>query len=131
MFDLILQYCFPDIEMVMNIIGAAAPRLKARLDLMYDSEVCEDGDGRLFSSLHETLLPLCSISRSVFQQLHGSRTKQSKRPKAPAAASMKISGKVGGQVTGVDLCHLLLLLFFLLFDLLDKEIGDYNESHET
>jgi hypothetical protein len=50
---------------------------------------------------------------------------------AGAAASMKISGQVGGQVTGVDLRHLLLLLPFLLFDLLDKEIEDYNESHGT
>ena len=38
--------------MVMNIIGAAATRLKARLDLIY--EVREDGDGRVFSGLHET-----------------------------------------------------------------------------
>jgi hypothetical protein len=46
---------------------------------------------------------------------------------------MKISGKVGGQVTGVDLRHLLLLLPFLLFDILEnlKEIDDYNESHIT
>jgi hypothetical protein len=44
---------------------------------------------------------------------------------------MKISGKVGGRITGVDLRHFLLLPLFLLFDLLDKEIGDYNESHGT
>ena len=119
----------------MNIIGSAATLLKALLDLIY--EIREDGDGRVFSGLHETLLPLSSMSRSVFQQLRGSRTKRSKRPKganvnpAGAAASMKISGQVGGQVTGVDLRHLLLLLPFLLFDLLDKEIEDYNESHGT
>jgi hypothetical protein len=138
MFVLILpvtDIAFPDIEVVMNIIGSAATRLKARLDLIY--EIREDGDGRVFSGLHETLLPLSSMSRSVFQQLRGSRTKRSKRPKganvnpAGAAASMKISGQVGGQVTGVDLRHLLLLLPFLLFDLLDKEIEDYNESHGT
>ena len=102
MFDLILpvtNIAFPDIEVVMNIIGSAATRLKARLDLIY--EIREDGDGRVFSGLHETLLPLSSMSRSVFQQLRGSRTKRSKRPKnanvnpAGAAASMKISGKVG------------------------------------
>ena len=121
--------------MVMNIVGSAATRLKARLDLIY--EVRKDRDGRIFSGLHETLLPLSSMTRSVFQQLRGSRTKRSKRPRgaradpAGAAASMKISGHVGGQVTGVDLRHLLLLLPFLLFDLLDKEIGDYNTSHGT
>ncbi len=96
--------------MVMNIIGSAATRLKARLDPIY--EVREDWDGRLFSALHETLLPLFSISRSVFQQLRGSRTKRSIRPKganadpAGAAGFVKISGKVGGQVTVVDLRHL-------------------------
>ena len=67
MFDFILpvtDIAFPDIEMVMNIISSAATRLKARLDLIY--EVCEDRDGRLVSGLYETLLPLFSMSRSVF-----------------------------------------------------------------
>ena len=102
------------------------------LDLIY--EVCKDGDGKVYSGLHETLLSLSSMSRSIFQQLRGSRTKRTKRPKgasadpAGAAASLKISGKVGGQITGTDLRHILLLLPFLLFDLLDQEIGDYNAS---
>jgi hypothetical protein len=80
MFVLILpvtDIAFPDIEVVMNIIGSAATRLKALLDLIY--EIRDDGDGRLFSGLHETLLPLSSMSRSVFQQLRGPRTKRSKR----------------------------------------------------
>ena len=103
MYDLILpvtDIAFPDFERVMNIIGSAATRLKARLDLIY--EVRKDGDGKVFSGLHETLLPLSSMSRSIFQQLRGSRTKRTKRPKgasadpAGAAASLKISGKVGG-----------------------------------
>ena len=107
----------PDIKMVMNIICSAATCLKARLDLIY--EVRKDGDGRTFSGLHETLLPISSMTRSVFQQLRGSRTKRSKRPKganadpAGAAVSMKISGQVGGQITGMDLRYLLLLLPFL------------------
>ncbi len=43
--------CFPpDIEMVMNIIGSAATRLKARLDLIY--EILKDGDGKTFRGLH-------------------------------------------------------------------------------
>jgi hypothetical protein len=95
MFVLILpvtDIAFPDIEVVMNIIGSAATRLKARLDLIY--EIREDGDGRVFSGLHETLLPLSSMSRSVFQQLRGSRTKRSKRPKGanvnPAGAAASI-----------------------------------------
>ena len=107
--------------MVMNIVGSAATRLKARLDLIY--EVRKDRDGRIFSGLHETLLPLSSMTRSVFQQLRGTRTKRSKRPKganadpAGAAMLMKISGQVGGQITGMDLQHLLLLLpfFYLTF----------------
>ena len=52
MYDLILpvtDIAFPDIEMVMNIIGSAATRLKARLDLIY--EVRKDGDGKVFSGL--------------------------------------------------------------------------------
>jgi hypothetical protein len=39
LFDLILpvtNIAFPDIEVVMNIIGSAATRLKARLDLIYE-----------------------------------------------------------------------------------------------
>ena len=62
MYDLILpvtDIAFPDIEMVMNIIGSAATRLKARLDLIY--EVRKDGDGKVFRGLHETLLPLSSM----------------------------------------------------------------------
>ena len=39
--------------------------------------------------------------------------------------------KLGVRVTGVDLRHLLLLLPFLLFDLLDTEIGNYNAAHGT
>ena len=112
----VTDIAFPDTKIVM-IIGSAATRLKARLDLIY--EIREDGDGRVFSGLHKTLLPLSSMSRSVFQQLRGSRTKLSKRPMganadpAGAAASMKISGKLGGQITGVDLRHFLLFLPFL------------------
>jgi hypothetical protein len=43
----------------------------------------------------------------------------------------QLSGKVGAHSTGVDLRHLLLLLPFLLFDLLDTEIEHYNVQHET
>ena len=117
----------------MNIVGAAAARLKKRLDMIYD--VQSDVDGRSFSGLHDTLLPMSSKTRSIFQQLRQSKSrgKQSKRPASNDAAqqSGKMAGKILGSITGVDLRHLLLLLPFLLFDLLDEEINTYNEMHGT
>lgn len=42
-----------------------------------------------------------------------------------------MSGKILGKITGVDLRHLLLLLPFLLFDLLDDEIQHFNQINGT
>jgi hypothetical protein len=42
-----------------------------------------------------------------------------------------MSGKILGSITGIDLRHLLLLLPFLLFDLLDEEIKSYNQQYGT
>jgi hypothetical protein len=42
-----------------------------------------------------------------------------------------MSGKIPCVITGNDLRHLLLLLPFLLFDLLDDEIQDYNQKNGT
>ena len=119
----------------MNMIGAAAARLKERLDMNYGIE--SDDNGRLFSGLHNTLLPMASKTRSIFQQLRNSkkyRKKQKKSDISPAdagASAAKMSGQVHGAITGVDLRHLLLLLPFLLFDLLDDEIKNFNENHGT
>ena len=119
----------------MNMIGAAAARLKKRLDMNYGIE--SDDTGRLFSGLHNTLLPMASKARSIFQQLRSSKKRGKKEKKSgnldagASAASAKMSGQVHGAITGVDLRHLLLLLPFLLFDLLDDEIKNFNENHGT
>jgi hypothetical protein len=42
-----------------------------------------------------------------------------------------MSGKIQGEITKVDLQHLLLLLSFLLFDLLDDDIKSYNQNNGT
>ena len=125
----------------MNMIGAAAARLKERLDMNYGIE--SDDTGRLFSGLHNTLLPMASKTRSIFQQLRSSKRRGKKEKKsgnsdaeasaasAAGARAAKMSGQVHGAITGVDLRHLLLLLPFLLFDLLDDEIKNFNENHGT
>ncbi len=43
----------------------------------------------------------------------------------------KISGQVLGTVTGADLRHLLLLLPFWLFDLMDDVINAYNTANNA
>ena len=124
---------FTELERVMHIIGAAAAKLKTRLDMIY--EVGLDASGRKFSGLHDTLLPMATKTRSIFQQLSGSKSKSSKRQKESDASGARkhasMSGKILGSITGVDLRHLLLLLPFLLFDLLDEEIKSYNQQYGT
>ena len=53
-----------EIENVMSMIGFAASRLKGRLDMMYGYQL--DDHGRNVVGLHETVLPLCLVARSVF-----------------------------------------------------------------
>ena len=118
----------PDIESVLNIVGAAATALKARLDLIYATKT--DAYGRQFSGLHETVLPLYGAARSIFQQLRSSNSKKSRTQRLDAATH-KINGKPSGRITGTDMRHLLLLLPFLLFDLLYSEITAYNERMNT
>jgi hypothetical protein len=113
------------------MIGAAAAKLKKRLDMIY--EVRSVSDGRIFSGLHDTLLPLASKTRTIFQQLRRSKktkanTKRSK-DSDDAGKEGSMGGKILGSITGVDLRHLLLVLPFLLFDLLDDEINSYNEKN--
>ena len=89
-----------------------------------------DDHGRKFIGLHETVLPLCSVARSIFQQLRGPTAKKSKQP-AVAGAAPKINGRPNGRITGVDMRHLLLLLPFLLFDLLEDEIEQHYATNGT
>jgi hypothetical protein len=118
----------PAIENVMNMIGLAAALLKARLDMIYSTKI--DSYGRRFSGLHETVLPMCSAARSIFQQLRNSDSKKSKKKKSDDTPH-KINGKVGGRITGVDMRHLMLLLQFLLFELLYDEITSFNTRNHT
>lgn len=113
---------------MMRMIGYAATKCKERLDMIYGDRL--DDDGRRFIGLHETVMPLCSVARSIFQQLRGSTAKKSKQPAAPGTAP-KINGRPNGRITGVDMRHLLLLLPFLLFDLLEDEIEQYNATNGT
>ena len=117
-----------EIENVMKMIDFAATRLKGRLDMIYGSRL--DDHGRRFIGLHDTVLPLCSVARSVFQQLRGSTAEKSKQP-AVAGAAPKISSRPNGRITGVDIRHLLLPLPFLLFDLLEDEIEQHNATNGT
>ena len=98
-----------ELERVMHIIGAAAAKLKKRLDMIY--EVGLDASGRKFSGLHDTLLPMATKTRSIFQQLSGSKSKSSKRQQESDASAAKkqasMSGKILGSITGCDLRHLL------------------------
>ncbi len=122
-----------ELERVMNIVGAAAAKIKKRLDMIYARR--SGADGRKFSGLHDTLLPMASKTRSIFQQLRGSNKSKisTKRLQGSDAAGKEgsMSGKIMGVITGVDLRHLLLLLPFLLFDLLDDEIQTYNLRNGT
>ena len=70
---------------------------------------------------------LYSVARSVFQQLRGSTAKNSIQ-QAVAGAAPKINGRPNGRITGVDMRHLLLLIPFLLFDLLEDEIEQHNAT---
>ena len=65
-----------EIENVLRMIGFAATRLKGRLDMIYGSRL--DDHGRRFIGLHESSMPLCSVARSIFQQLRGSTAKNLK-----------------------------------------------------
>jgi hypothetical protein len=119
----------------MNKVGTAAAMLKARLDMIYDGQ--SDEDGRSLSSLHDTLLPMSSKTLSVFGQLRSNGTKKGKKSKRPAAedassdAAGRVPGKIHGSITGVDMHHLLLLLPFLLFDLMNQEINACNERNNS
>ena len=122
-----------ELEVLLNMVGAAATRLKARLNLIYGQR--KDDDGRKFSGLHETVLPLCTAAtppaRSSFDQLRISTTTKASKKRVDSGAASKINGRPEGRITGTDMRHLLLLLPFLLFDLLHDEVEEQNSHNGT
>jgi len=118
-----------ELEVLLNIVGEAATRLKRRLDMIYGKRT--DEDGKKFSGLHETVLPLCSKARSIFDQLRNTSSKKSSKRRVDSGAASRISGRPDGRITGMDMRHLLLLLPFLLFDLLQDTVDEHNYLHGT
>ena len=132
-----MHVLFPtELEKFLNIIGEAANRLRARIELNYKTRI--DVLGRKFCGLHDTVLPLAGVAKTIFQQLR-KRYGRSKRKQQTndegvqegADEAPKINGSPLGRITGVDMRHLLLLLPFLLFDLLFDEVNDHNEKYGT
>jgi hypothetical protein len=111
------------------MVGEVATRLKNRLDLIYGSR--KDTNGRMFSGAHETVLPLCSVARSIFNQLRNTTTRKASKRRVDSGAASTFQGRPNGRITGMDMRHLLLLLPFLLFDLLHDEVHDHNSLHGT
>jgi hypothetical protein len=109
------------------MVGEVATRLKKRLDLIYGSR--KDTNGRMFSGAHETVLPMCAVARSIFNQLRNTTTRKASKRRVDSGAASSFRGRPNGRITGMDMRHLLLLLPFLLFDLLHDEVHDHNSLH--
>ena len=118
-----------ELEIILNMVGTAAVRLKKRLDLIYGQR--KDDDGRRFSGLHETVMPLCSVARSIFDQIRNTTTKKASKKRVQDGSASKFGGRPNGRITGVDMRHILLLLPYLLFDLLHDEVDEHNSHHQT
>ena len=78
-----------------------------------------------------TVLPMCSVARSIFNQLRKSATGRASKKRVSSGAASKINGRPHGRITGMDMRHLLLLLPFLLFDLLVDVVEEHNAQHGT
>jgi hypothetical protein len=117
-----------ELEVLLDIVGEAATRLKKRLDLICGQRIY---DGKRFSGLHETVLPLCSRARSIFDQLRNTTSKKASRQRVESGAASQFTGRPDGRITGMDMRHLLLLLPFLLFDLLQDTVAEHNAIHGT
>ena len=122
-------FLFTELEVILNIVGEAATRLKKRLDLICGPR--KEDDGRKFSGLHETVLPLCSKARSIFDQLRNTSSQKASKRRVDSGAAGRFTGRPDGRITGMDLRHLLLLLPFLLFDLLQDTVDNHNILHGT
>ena len=90
------------------MVGAAATKLKARLNFIYGWR--KDDYGRIFSGLHETVLPLCARARSIFDQLRNSTTRKASKQRIDSSAASKMNGRPDGRITGTDMWLLLILL---------------------
>ena len=118
-----------ELEVLLDIV---ATRLKKRLDLIYGQR--KDDDGRKFSGLHETVFPLCSKTRSIFDQLRNTSSERASKQNVDSGAASRFAGRPDGRITGMDMRHLLLLLPFLLFDnfdMLQDTVADHNDLHGT
>ena len=118
-----------ELEVLLNIVGKEAPGLKKRLDLVYGQR--KDYDGRKFSGLHESVLPLYAVARSIFDQLRNATSKKAPKKRVDWGAASKFGGLLESRITGMYMLHLLLLLPFLLFDLLHDTVADHNDQHGT
>ena len=56
-------------------------------------------------------------------------TKKASRKRIQSGDASKFNGRPNGRITGMDMRHLLLLLPFLLFDLLQDEVDEYNSKN--
>ena len=62
-----MHVLFPtELEKLLNIIGEAANRLRARIELNYKTRI--DVLGRKFCGLHDTVLPLAGAAKTIFSQ---------------------------------------------------------------
>ena len=96
--SLILILFLTELEVFLNMVGTAAVRLKGRLDLIYGHR--RDVDGRRFSGLHETVLPLCSVARSIFDQLRNSTTKKASKKRVQEGAGTVLPRRLTDVLTG-------------------------------
>ena len=77
---------------------------------------------------------LCSAllkARSIFDQIRNTSSKKASRKRVDSEAASLFEGRPDGRITGMDIRHLLLLLLFLLFDLLQDTVVEHNEKHGT
>jgi hypothetical protein len=125
---LICAFSFTELEVLLGIVGRTATQLKRRLYLIYGQRT--DDHGRRFSSLHETVLQLCQKSLSIFDQIRNVSSKKASRKRVDSGAACSFSGGPDGRITGMEMCHLLLLPF-LLFDLLHDSVEVQNNQHGT
>ena len=92
-----VSFLLTELEVFLNIVDEAATRLKKRLDLVYGQQ--KDDDGRKFSGLHETVLPLCAVARSIFNQLRKATSKKACRKHVDSDAASRFGGRTDGRIS--------------------------------
>ena len=117
-----MHILFPtELEKLLNIIGEAANRLRARIELNYKTRI--DVLGRKFCGLHDTVLPLAGAAKTIFQQLRkkygrskrkqqthdeGVQEERTKRQKSMGRRSAESQGLIC--VTCFSCCHFCCLI---------------------